>query len=151
MTLYEKIIEDFKDACRARDAVKRGTLAMLKSAIQNKAIEKGKKDIPPSDDEVMEVIGSEVKKRRDSVTQFRAAQRHELADKEEQELASLMVYLPAQLTEDELVPLVADAVARSGASSEKDMGKALGLLSKELKGRADMTLVAQIVKKKILG
>lgn len=151
MTLYEKIIEDFKDASKARDAVKRGTLAMLKSALQNKAIEKGKKDILPNDDEVMEVIGSEVKKRRDSVTQFRAAQRHELADKEEQELASLMVYLPAQLTEDELVPLVADAVARSGASSEKDMGKALGLLSKELKGRADMTLVAQIVKKKILG
>lgn len=151
MTLYEKIIEDFKDASKARDAVKRGTLAMLKSALQNKAIEKGKKDIPPTDDDVMEVIGSEVKKRRDSVTQFRAAQRDELADKEEQELAVLMVYLPAQLTEDELAPLVADAVARSGASSEKDMGKALGLLSKELKGRADMTLVAQIVKKKILG
>ncbi|MEK7488006.1 MAG: GatB/YqeY domain-containing protein [Patescibacteria group bacterium] len=151
MTLYEKIIADFTDACKARDAVKRGTLAMLKSAIQNKAIEKGTKDIPPTDDEVMDVIGSEVKKRRDSITQFRAAQRHELADKEEQELAVLMVYLPAQLTEDELVPLVADAVMRSGASSEKEMGKVLGLLSKELKGRADMALVAQIVKKKILG
>ena len=151
MTLYEKILENFKDACKARDAVKRGTLAMLKSALQNKAIEKGKKDIAPVDDEVLDVIGSEVKKRRDSITQFRAAQRHELADKEEKELAVLMAYLPTQLAEDELVPLVADAVARLGASSEKDMGKVLGALSKELKGRADMALVAEIVKKKLLG
>ncbi|MBI5913034.1 GatB/YqeY domain-containing protein [Candidatus Azambacteria bacterium] len=151
MTLYEKILADFKDAFKSGDAVKRGTLAMLKSAIQNKAIEKGTKDTPPTDDEVMDVIGSEVKKRRDSVTQFRAAERHELADKEEQELASLMVYLPAQLTEEELSPLVADAVLKAGASSEKDMGKVLGLLSRELKGRADMALVAQIVKKKLLG
>ncbi|MEK7493691.1 MAG: GatB/YqeY domain-containing protein [Patescibacteria group bacterium] len=151
MTLYEKILADFKDAFKSGDAVKRGTLAMLKSALQNKAIEKGKKDTPPTDDEVMDGISSEVKKRRDSITQFRAAERHELADKEEQELASLMAYLPAQLTEDELLPLVADAVVKSGAVSEKDMGKVLGLLSKDLKGRADMALVSQIVKKKLLG
>lgn len=151
MTLYEKILADFKDAFKSGDTVTRGTLAMLKSAIQNKAIEKGKKDTPPTDDEVMEIIGSEVKKRRDSIMQFRAAKRDELADKEEQELAALMKYLPAQLTEEELVPLVADAIARSGAASEKDMGKVLGLLSGTLKGRADMALVAQIVKKKLLG
>ena len=151
MTLYEKIIADFKDAFKSGDTVKRGTLAMLKSAIQNKAIEKGTKDTSPTDDEVMEIIGSEVKKRRDSITQFRAAQRHELADKEEQELAALMVYLPAQLTEEELLPLIADAIAKAGASSEKEMGKVLGILSKDLKGRADMALVAHIVKKKLLG
>lgn len=151
MTLYEKIIADFKDAFKSGDAVKRGALTMLKSAIQNKAIEKGKKDVSPTDDEVMEVIGSEVKKRKDSAAQFRAAARHELADKEEQEIAALMVYLPLQLTEAELVPLVVGAIVATGASSEKDMGKVLGLLSKELKGRADMALVAQIVRKKLLG
>lgn len=151
MTLYEKILADFKDAFKSGDAITRGTLAMLKSAIQNKAIEKGKKDTPPTDDEVMEVIISEVKKRRDSVMQFRAAKRDELAEKEEQELASLMKYLPAQLTEEELAPLVTDAIAKLGATTEKETGKVLGLLSRDLKGRADMTLVAQIVKKKLLG
>lgn len=150
MTLYEKILADFKDALKSGDAVKRGALAMLKSAIQNKAIEKGKKDTPPTDDEVREVIGSEVKKRRDSITQFRAAARHDLVDKEEQELASLTAYLPVQLTEEELSPLVEGSIAKIGASSEKEIGKVLGLLSKELKGRADMALVAKIVKKKLL-
>ena len=99
----------------------------------------------------MDVIGSEVKKRRDSITQFRAAQRHELADKEEQELAVLMVYLPAQLTEDELVPLLRMRLCAQAHQARRRWGRCLGFYRKELKGRADMALVAQIVKKKILG
>ncbi|MCR4323140.1 MAG: GatB/YqeY domain-containing protein [Candidatus Azambacteria bacterium] len=151
MTLYEKILADFKDAFKSGDTVTRGTLAMLKAVMQNKAIEKGEKDTPPTDEEVMDSIGSEVKKRRDSVTQFRAAERNELADKEEQELTVLMRYLPVQLTEEELSPLIVDAITKVGAVNEKDMGKVLGVLSGALKGRSDMALVAQIVRRKLLG
>jgi len=149
MTLEEKITSDFKEAMKAGDSARRMVLSLLKAALHNKEIEKKKKDMPLTDEEVQDVILSEVKKRKDAMAQLRAAGREELAQKEETEIAVLSAYLPAQLPEADVRALVADAIAKTGASSVKETGKVLGMLSKDLKGKADMSFVAQIVKEEL--
>lgn len=151
MHLEEKIGADFKEAFKAGDALRRSVLGMLKSTIHNKAIEKKAKDEPMSDEQIMDIITSEVKRRRDAAAQYRTANREDLAEKEEAEEVILMGYLPKQLSESEIVPLVDAAIAKTGAAGEKDKGKVLGLLSKELKGKADMGIVSRIVAQKLLG
>lgn len=151
MRLEEKIAADFKEAFKAGDVLRRSVLTMLKSVIHNKAIEKKQKDAAMSDEEVLDIIASEVKRRRDAAGQYRTANREDLAEKEEAEAATLIAYLPAQLSEEEIVAAVDAAIAKTGAAGEKDKGKVLGILSKELKGKADMGAVSQIVIKKLLG
>jgi len=151
MSLQERISTEFKEAMKAGDTVRRGVLTMLRSAIYNKAIEKGKKDMPVSDEEAQDVILSEIKKRKDAALQFQGARREDLAKKEEGEALILMAFLPEQLSQEEVLRRVEDAIAKIGASTPKDTGKVLSVLSKELKGRADMSRVAQIVKEKLLG
>lgn len=149
MTLAEKIASDFKGAMKTGDTVRRSVLSLLKAALHNKAIEKRKKDVPFSDEEIVEVVAAEIKKRKDAAEQYKAAGRDELSRKEEAELTVLMGYMPPQLPENEIRVLVADAIAKTGAAGQKDMGKVLGFLSKQMKGRADMSLVAQIVKENL--
>lgn len=151
MRLEEKIAADFKEAFKAGDVLRRSVLTMLKSTIHNKAIEKKQKDAVITDDEVLDIIASEVKRRRDAAGQFRDAGRQDLAEKEEAEAVILMTYLPAQMGEDEIMAAVDAAIATTGAAGEKDKGKVLGLLSKELKGKADMGIVSRIVVQKLLG
>lgn len=146
MTLHEQVQDQFKQAMKAGDVMRRTVLGMLKAAFHNKAIEKGKKDEPLADDEAQDVLLSEIKKRKDSTAQFRSAGREELAAKEEEEVAVLMGFLPPQLSEGELRVLAKEAVAQAGAVSVKETGKVLAILAKQVKGRADMSLVVQIVK-----
>lgn len=146
MTLQEQVQDQFKQAMKAGDVMRRSVLGMLKAAFQNKAIEKEKKNEPLPDGEAQDVLLSEIKKRRDSASQFRSAGREELATKEEEEVAVLMGFLPPQLSEDELRLLVKEAVTQSGAVTMKETGKVLAILGKQVKGRADMTLVVKIVK-----
>jgi len=151
MYLEEKIVADFKEAFKAGDVLRRSVLTMLKSTIHNKAIEKKQRDAVMSDEEVLDIIASEVKRRRDAAGQYRDASRQDLAEKEEAEAVILLAYLPAQLGEAEIIAAVDAAIAQTGAAGEKDKGKVLGVLSKELKGKADMAVVSQIVIKKLLG
>lgn len=151
MYLEEKIAADFKEAFKAGDVLRRSVLTMLKSTIHNKAIEKKQKESEMTDQDILDIIASEVKRRRDAAGQYRDVKRDDLAGKEEEEARILLAYLPAQLSEEEIIPLVDAVIARTGASGEKDKGKVLGALSKDLKGKADMTAVAQIVTKKLLG
>lgn len=151
MHLEEKIVADFKEAFKAGDVLRRSVLTMLKSTIHNRAIEKKQKDAVLTDEDILDIIGSEVKRRRDAAGQYREANRQDLAEKEEAEAVILMTYLPAQLGEEEIIAAVDAAIAQTGAAGEKDKGKVLGVLSKELKGKADMGLVSQIVTKKLLG
>lgn len=151
MQFEEKIVADFKEAFKAGDALRRSVLGMLKSAIHNKAIEKKAKGESMSDEQIMDIIMSEVKRRRDAAGQYRAANRADLAEKEEAEEKILMAYLPAQMSEEEIAAAVDAAIAQTGAAGEKDKGKVLGVLSRELKGKADMGIVSGIVAKKLLG
>ncbi len=149
MNLYEHIEAEFKRAMKTGDALSRLVLGMLKSAIRNKAIEKGNKDAPVSDDDAQSIIVSEIKKRKDSAAQYRAAGRGDLADNEAQEAAVLARFLPPQLSEDDIRARIVSAIEETGAATVKDMGKVLAALTAEMKGKADMSVVAKIVKESL--
>jgi uncharacterized protein len=134
MTLRERLHDDTTAAMRSGDSLRRDTLRMVQSAIYN--VEKAKR-VALSEDEVLGVVAKEVKTRRESVEAFRNGGREDLATKEEAEIAILSGYLPQQLTDDELRALVDEAVVASGATSARDMGKVMGLLSPKIRGRAD--------------
>lgn len=141
--MLDRITEDVKASMRAGEAVRLSTLRLLKSALQYKEIQNGKE---LTENDVLDVISAEVKRRRESVEEYGKAGRRDLADKESAELAVLTAYLPAQLSEAEVKSLVEGAVKAAGASTPKDMGKVMALLMPQVKGRADGKLVNQLVK-----
>jgi uncharacterized protein YqeY len=141
--LMQRIESDLKDAARSKDKLRLGTLRMLKSAIGYREIEVGK---TLSDDEVLAVTSTLIKQRRDSVAQFTAGGRLELAANETAEIAILEAYLPRQLTDDELKALVKQAVADTGAKGPKEMGAVMKALRERVQGRADGKRVSDAVK-----
>lgn len=143
-TLRERIDADLKDAMRGKQELQLSVLRMLKSAIKYKEVEPGAKAI--DDATVIQIIGTLIKQRRDSVEQFRAGGRPEMADKEEQEIAVLQGYLPSQLSADDLRAEVAKALAESGAKSPKDMGAVMKVLMPRVQGRAEGKAVSDEVK-----
>lgn len=146
--LSDKLQEDMKAAMVARDAEKLSTLRMLKSAIQYAEINKGAGYVA-TDEEVLDVIGREVKKRRESIDLFKKGERPELADKETRELEILLSYMPEQMNEEEIKRLVDEAVSSSGATTMQDMGKVMGILMPQIKGKADSSLVSTLVRAKL--
>lgn len=143
-SLKERIDADLKDAMRSRDELGTSVLRMLKSAVKYKEVEPG--GHPLEDAGVLAVIQTLIKQRRDSVEQFRAGGRAELADKEEREILKLQSYLPAQLSPDELRAEVRSAVAQVGAKGPKDMGAVMKALMPRVQGRADGKAVSEAVK-----
>lgn len=142
MTLRDTLRADLTASMKAGDAFRRDTLRMAESAVYN--VEKAQGS-PLTDEQVVGVLAREVKTRRESVEAFRAGSREDLAAKEEAEIAVLSVYLPAQMSEAEIAALVAEAIAVTGASSPRDMGKVMGWLAPRTKGRADGRHVSQLV------
>lgn len=141
--LKAQIQEDMKSAMRTKDSVRLGTIRMLLAAIKQREIDDR---ITFDDAGILKVINKQIKQRRDSIQQFKDANRSELAEKEEQELEVLMTYLPEQLDEAALKALVEKAIADSGAASMKDMGKVMGLLKPQIEGKADMGQVSKLIK-----
>ena len=142
MSLNDRLRDDLTAAMRSRDALRRDTLRMVQSAAYS--VEKEKRR-PLTDEELVAVLGREVKTRRESVEAFRAGGREDLAAKEEAEIALLVPYLPEQLSEDEVRDLVTEAIAATGATSARDMGKVMGWLSPKTRGRADGKRVSELV------
>lgn len=138
--------EELKQSMLAKDAVKTSVLRMLVSAIGYYEIQKGGAGYEASEEDVLNVIQSEAKKRRDAIEQYQNANRQDLADKEKQELDILQSYLPAQMEEEEVRKLVTNAVAQTNASSPADMGKVMGVLMPQVKGKADGALVSRLVR-----
>ena len=134
-----------KDAMKAKEAGKQrlSVIRLVRGAVRQQEID-GKKEL--SDEDVLAVISKEVKQRRDSIEDFQKGGRDDLVAEAEAEIAILMEYLPEQLSEDEVRSLVKEAVAKSGATSPKDMGKVMKELMPKVKGRADGKLVNGIVK-----
>ena len=142
MSLNDRLRDDLTAAMRSGDALRRDTLRMAQSAAYS--VEKEKRR-PLTDEELVAVLGREVKTRRESVEAFRAGGREDLASKEEAEIAILVPYLPQQLSEDEVRDLVAEAIAATGATSAREMGKVMGWLSPKTRGRADGKRVSELV------
>ncbi|HEY6001844.1 MAG TPA: GatB/YqeY domain-containing protein [Anaeromyxobacter sp.] len=148
MSLKERLDQDMKSAMREKAQLKLDTIRMLKSAIKYREIELMK---PLDDAGVHGVIATEVKRRRDSVEQYRAGNRQDLADKEQKEIEFLQAYLPQQLTEAEIRAKVDEAVKAVGAQSMKDMGAVMKALMPEVQGRADGKVVSELVKARLSG
>lgn len=146
--LKDKLQEDMKSAMIAHNEEKLSTLRMLKSALQYAEIAKGP-DHQATDEEVLDVIAKEIKKHRESIDLYEKGGRPELVDKEKKELEILQSYLPEQMSEDEVKTLVDEAISSTGATSMQDMGKVMGALMPKVKGKADNSLVSNLVKQKL--
>lgn len=147
MTLQETIQSHMADAMRSKDSLRLSVLRMMKTAVKNKEVEKMK---TLDEAEVLAVLNSLVKQRRDSVEQFRSGGREELAQKEEAEIKVLEQYLPASASEDDIRSAIDVAVQQTGATSLKDMGKVMKATLVLLAGKsADGSRVSQLVKEKL--
>ncbi|OWW19860.1 GatB/YqeY domain-containing protein [Noviherbaspirillum denitrificans] len=143
MGLKEQITEDMKAAMRAKDSAKLGTIRMLTAAMKQKEVDER---IELTDAHVLAIIEKMIKQRKDSISQFEAGGRQDLADNEKAELQVLSAYMPAAMSDAEIQAEVAAAVAATGAAGPQDMGKVMGVLKPKLAGRADMTAVSAQVK-----
>jgi uncharacterized protein len=146
MSVMERLDQDMKQAMKDRAALKLSVIRMVKAALKNEEINKGRL---LSDDEVLTILTRELKQRRESLHEFEKAGREELASKTREEIDVLSAYLPAQLTEDEIRQIVREAIASTNASSKKEMGKVMGAIMPKVKGRADGNLVQRIVSEEL--
>ncbi len=148
MSLKERITEDMKAAMRAKDTDRLGTIRMLQAAIKQREVDER---ITLDDAQIMAALEKMIKSRKEAIEQFRAGNRDDLAEKEAREIAQLQVYLPEQLSAAELEAVIADAIASTGASSIKDMGKVVAAVKQQAAGRADMGAVSAAIKAKLGG
>jgi hypothetical protein len=146
--LLERIEADLKESLKSANKTKVSVLRMIKASIKNKEIDKG---ASLTDEEIIAVLASLSKQRRESIEEFRRAGRNDLVDREEEELSILQSYMPAQLSEDELVNLIRAAIEEAGATSPRDMGKVMKIIMPRVKGRADGKVVNQKVREMLEG
>jgi len=144
MSLKERLLEDMKTAMKDKDAIRKNTIQMARSAVLQ--IEKDTKTTL-DDDGVIEIIAKEMKKRRDSLPEFEKSGRQDLIDNLKAEIEILLQYLPEQLTEPELEAIVKQAIRETGAVSAREMGKVMQAVMPKVKGKADGRIVNQVVKK----
>ncbi len=141
--LEQKINQDYIEAMRAGDELRRETLRFLRAALKSAQIDKR---APLTEEEIWEIIRRQAKQRRESIEQFRKGNRDDLATKEEAELAIIESYLPAQLSREEIEALARQVIAEVGAAGPRDLGKVMGKLMPLVKGRADGRLVNEVVR-----
>lgn len=144
--IKERIREDMKAAMRAHDAVRLSTIRLLLAAVKQREIDE---KIEATDAQVTEVIAKMVKQRRDSIQQYRAGGREDLAQKEQAEIDVLSGYLPKQLSDEEIGAIIDEAIAQSGLSGMAAMGKVMGAVKAKVAGRADLGKVSALVKARL--
>ncbi|MGO4380636.1 GatB/YqeY domain-containing protein [Pseudoduganella sp. RAF53_2] len=144
MSLKAQITEDMKAAMRAKESGKLATIRLILAEIKRKEVDE---QIEVDDAQTVAIVEKMIKQRKDSITQFEAGGRADLADIEKAELVVLTTYMPAGLSDEEIAAEVKAAVAESGAAAPGDMGKVMAILKPKLAGRADMTVVSGLVKK----
>ena len=149
MALKETLSNDMKDAMRQRDTVTRDTIRLLLSAIGYE--EKAKRTDALSDDAVLQVLSKQAQQRRDSIEAYQKGDRPDLVAKEEAELAIVIKYLPQPLTAEEIAAIVQSAVADAGATGPQDMGKVMGRIMPQVRGRADGKQVSALVNQTLRG
>jgi uncharacterized protein YqeY len=144
MSLKQQITDDMKAAMRAKEAGKLATIRLMLAEIKRKEVDE---QIEVSDEQVVAIVDKMIKQRKDSITQFEAGNRQDLADIEKAELEVLIAYKPAGLSDEVVAAEVAAAVAASGAAGPQDMGKVMAIVKPKLAGKADMAVVSALIKK----
>jgi len=137
-------MEDLKSAMRNKEKRRKDTITMLRAAVKQREVDE-RKDM--ADDEILALIGKQVKQKRESIKDFQKAERVDLVEQAQEEIDILLAYLPEQLTEEEIDELVREAIEQTGASSMRDMGRIMGIVMPKVKGRADGSLISQSAKK----
>ena len=143
MSLKQRITEDMKTAMRAKETARLGAIRLLLAAMKQREVDER---IELSDADVVAIIEKMNKQRRDSISQYEAAGRQDLADVEKFEMSVLAAYMPQQMSEAEVAAAVAEASAATGAAGPQDMGKVMGAIKPKLAGRADMGKVSGLIK-----
>ena len=146
MSLKTQLTEDMKAAMKGGDKDRLGTIRLINAAIKQREVDER---IQLDDAQVLTVLEKMLKQRRDSITQFEAAGRTDLADKEKAEVGVIQTYMPAQLGAAEVDAIIAATIAESGATGPKDMGKVMGLVKSKVAGRTDMGKLSELVKAKL--
>ncbi|WP_377701892.1 GatB/YqeY domain-containing protein [Pseudoduganella sp. UC29_71] len=144
MSLKQQISDDMKAAMRAKGAGKLATIRLMLAEIKRKEVDE---QIEVTDEQVVAIVDKMIKQRKDSITQFEAGNRQDLADIEKAELEVLLAYKPAGLSDEVVAAEVAAAVAASGAAGPQDMGKVMAIVKPKLAGKADMAMVSALIKK----
>lgn len=143
MSLKQQINEDMKSAMRAKETARLGAIRLLLAAMKQREVDER---IELTDADVVAIIEKMLKQRRDSISQYKAANRQDLVDVEEFEVTVLQTYMPQQLSEAEIASAIAEAIAATGAAGPQDMGKVMGVVKPKLAGRADMGKVSGLIK-----
>ena len=146
MGLKEQLNEDMKQAMRAKDKNRLSAIRMVRGAVRDKEINS---KVELDDDGVLEVIASQIKKRKDALEQLRKSNREDLVEAEMEQINTLQEFLPAQLSMEEIEAAVTGAIEELGATSMRDMGKVMGTLVPQLRGKADNSVISQIVRQKL--
>ena len=146
MALKEQLLADLKMAMKEKDTVAKQTVTMIRAAILQ--VEKDTK-VELDDAAILDIIGKQLKQRKDSLEAFEKAEREDLIEQCKGEIAVIEKYLPKQMSEDEIAVIVEETIAETGAASAKDMGKLMKVLMPKVKGKADGKLVSKIVKEKL--
>ncbi|MEK5523555.1 hypothetical protein B5V89_03185 [Heyndrickxia sporothermodurans] len=147
MGLLERLNEDMKQAMKNKEKEKLSVIRMLKASLQNEAIRLGKDQL--SEEEELTILSREVKQRKDSLQEFQNAGREDLVEKIQTELTFVDIYLPEQLTEEELTKIVKETIDEVGATSKAEMGKVMSAIMPKVKGKADGSTVNNIVKQQL--
>jgi len=148
MSLKTKLTDDMKTAMKSGDKERLGVIRLVNAAIKQREVDER---IQLDDAQVLSVLEKMLKQRRDSVTQFEAAARNDLADKEKFEIGVIQDYMPQQMTAAEVDAAIGAAIAESGAASAKDMGKVMGAVKPKVAGRTDMGRLSELVKARLAG
>jgi uncharacterized protein len=143
LSLPERLNNDMKQAMKNKEKDRLTTIRMVKASLQNEAIKFGKQEL--SEEEELTVLSREVKQRKDSLQEFEKAGRQDLVEKIQTELKHVEVYMPQQLSEEEVTEIVKEAIAETGAASKADMGRVMAVLMPKVKGKADGSLVNKLV------
>ena len=146
MSLKEQILEDMKTAMRAKNASQLESIRLLRAAIQRKEVDDR---VELDDDEVLAILQKQIKQSQDAISQFAAGDRPDLVQKEQIHIDHLKVYLPEQMSDDDVGAAVTAAIASTGATSMRDMGKVMGVLKNQLQGKADMGKVSGLIKQQL--
>lgn len=145
--MLEQINNDIKEAMKSKDALKLATLRMLKGAIDLERINKKLDKV--LDEDIVTIIGKQIKTRKESILEFEKGNRQDLIEKTKSEIEILNVYMPVMMTEEEITSVVMDGINEVNATSIKDMGSVMRIVSPKVKGKADMSLVSSIIKSKL--
>jgi uncharacterized protein YqeY len=143
MSLKQQITEDMKAAMRAKETARLGAIRLLLAAMKQREVDER---IELTDADIVAIIEKMLKQRRDSISQYGAANRQDLVDVEEFEVTVLQTYMPQQLSEADVIAAIAEAIASTGAAGPQDMGKVMGVVKPKLAGRADMGKVSGLIK-----